>query len=169
MASRRQQVGDTPLRNRLVLHRFICHEFGYLEDMAEMLGRLHGLSATSLDTGDESKYATALLLYRNEDRARTPPEQFIEYDANIAALSSRLRMTGEHGRTWKPYQYLALLFTEHYLNRYFDDSEKLRAELNEAKGFSINYLSFFPLCCLNNAREETACCYCLSAWNQTAT
>ena len=38
-----------------------------------------------------------------------------------------------------------------------------------AKDFSINYLSVFPLCCLNNAREETACCYCLSAWNQTVT
>ena len=123
----------TPFRNRLVLHRFICREFGYLEGMAEMLGRLRGLSATDLDTGDESKYATALLLYRNEDRAQIPPEQFIEYDGNIAALSSRLRMSGEHGRAWKPHQYLALLFTEHYLNRYFDDSEKFRAELNEAK------------------------------------
>ena len=38
-----------------------------------------------------------------------------------------------------------------------------------SKGFSINYISFFPLCCLNNAREEAACCYCLSAWNQTVT
>ena len=36
-------------------------------------------------------------------------------------------MTGEHGRTWKPHQYLALLFTEHYLNRYFADPESLRA------------------------------------------
>ena len=42
-------------------------------------------------------------------------------------------MTGEHGRTWKPHQYLALLFTERYLNRYFDDPEQLRTDLNEAK------------------------------------
>ena len=41
--------------------------------------------------------------------------------------------------------------------------------LVEGKGFSMNYLSVFPLCCLNNVREETACCYCLSAWNQTVT
>ena len=61
------------------------------------------------------------------------PEQLRAYDANIAALSVRLRMTGEHGRTWKPHQYLALLFTEHYLNRYFGDIESLRADLNEAK------------------------------------
>ena len=123
----------TLLQSRLVLHRFICHEFGYPAGMAGMLGQLRGLSATNLDTGDESRYATALLLYRNEDHAKVPPEQFIEYDANIAALSRRLRMTGEHGRTWKPHQYLALLFTEHYLSRYFADPEQLRAELNEAK------------------------------------
>ena len=123
----------TALRKRLVLHRFVCHEFGYLGDMTGMLGRLRGLSATNLDTCDESRYATALLLYRNEDRAKVPPEQFIEYDANIAALSHRVRMSGEHGRTWKPHQYLALLFTEHYLSRYFADPEQLRTELNEAK------------------------------------
>ena len=99
----------------------------------DMLGGLRGLSAANLDAGDESMYATALLLYRNEDRAKVPPEQFIEYDANIAALSHRLRMTSEHGRTWKSHQYLALLFTEHYLSRYFADPEQLRAELNEAK------------------------------------
>ena len=42
-------------------------------------------------------------------------------------------------------------------------------EFSRYKGFSMNYLSVFPLCCLNNVREETACCYCLSAWNQTVT
>ena len=87
MASRHRQTGSTLLRNRLVLHRFICHEFGYLEGMAGMLDRLRDLSATNLDPGDESKYATALLLYRNEDHAKVSREQFIAYDANIAALS----------------------------------------------------------------------------------
>ena len=62
-----------------------------------------------------------------------PSDQFAEYDANIGALSRRLRMTREHGRTWKPHQYLALLFTEHYLRRYFDDPEALCADLNQAK------------------------------------
>ena len=56
-----------------------------------------------------------------------------EYDSNILEHSRRLRMTQERGRTWKPHQYLALLFTEHYLNRYFTDPEKLRADLNYGK------------------------------------
>jgi len=134
MTSRRQSVaGDALLRNRLVLHRFICHELGYPAGMAAILGQLRGLSATNPDIGDESNYATALLLYRSEDHAKIPSEKFIEYNANIAALSRRLRMTSQYGRTWKPHQYVALLFTEHYLSRYFYDLDQLRVELNEAK------------------------------------
>ena len=122
----------TTLRNRLALHRFVCHEFGYLGGMSDMLDRLRDLAA-GFDAGGESEYATALGLYRHPTRTKVTPEQLRAYDANIVALSVRLRMTGEHGRTWKPHQYLALLFTEHYLNRYFADPESLRADLNEAK------------------------------------
>ena len=42
-------------------------------------------------------------------------------------------MTAERGRGWKPHQWLALLFAEHYLRRYFDDPEALRDALNDAK------------------------------------
>ena len=122
----------TTLRNRLALHRFVCHEFGYLGGMSDMLDRLRDLAA-GFDAGGESEYATVLGLYRHPTRTKVTPEQLRAYDANIAALSVRLRMTGKHGRTWKPHQYLALLFTEHYLNRYFADPESLRADLNEAK------------------------------------
>ena len=130
--SSHSQTGPKILQNRLALHRFVCHEFGYLGGMSDMLDRLRDLAA-GFDAGGESEYAMALGLYRHPTRTKVTPEQLRAYDANIAALSVRLRMTGEHGRTWKPHQYLALLFTEHYLNRYFADPESLRADLNEAK------------------------------------
>ena len=126
------QGGGSPLQNRLVLHRFVCHEFGYLGGMSDMLDRLRDL-ATGFDASGESEYARALSLYQHPTRTKVTRELFAEYDANIATLSRRLRMAGEHGRTWKSHQYLALLFTEHYLNRYFVDPESLRADLNEAK------------------------------------
>ena len=119
----------TPLQNRLALHRFVCREFGY-DGMQMMLERL-GSAPAGFDANGESEYARAL--YLNPARASITLEQLSAYDANIATHSRRLRMTGEHGREWKPYQYLALLFTEHYLNRYFDDSERLCADLNAAK------------------------------------
>ena len=117
-----------PLENRLVLHRFMCLEFGY-DDIFAMLDRLRDVPASFI--GDTSEYARAL--YLNPDRANIAPNLFADYDAEIAALSRQLRMNGEYGRSWKPHQYLALLFSEHYLRRYFDDSENLRDELNEAK------------------------------------
>ena len=119
----------TRLQSRLALHRFICREFGY-DDMDAMLERLDYAQGELVSEG-ESDYAQSL--HPHPARARVTPDQFAEYDANIAAHSRRLRMTEEHGRTWKPHQYLALLFTEHYLHRYFDDPEALCADLNHAK------------------------------------
>ena len=129
MQQRRGSTENAPLQNRLALHRFVCREFGY-EDLGAMLERLEDAPA-GLDGDGESEYARAL--YLNPARTRVAPDRFAEYDGHIGALSRRLRMTGEHGRTWKPHQYLALLFTEHYLCRYFDDPEALRADLNRAK------------------------------------
>ena len=135
-----RQTGTTPLQNRLVLHRFVCREFGY-EDMPAMLDQLRNVPAR-LDPSGESEYACAL--YLNPDRATVSPEQLATYDANITAHSRRLRLAGEHGRTWKPYQYLALLFTEHYLCRYFDDPEGLRAALNAARGLDPAMPEYTP-------------------------
>ena len=119
----------TRLQSRLALHRFICREFGY-DDLDAMLERLRDARGVLL-SGGESDYAQALSPHPS--RARVPAGQFANYDANIVEHSHRLRMTEEHGRTWKPHQYLALLFTEHYLHRYFDDLEALCADLNQEK------------------------------------
>ena len=99
------------LQNRLALHRFICREFGY-EGLPAMLERLRDAPAGFTGSG-ESEYARAL--YLNPNLAAVTPDRLLAYDANIAAHSRKLRMNGEQGREWKPYQYLALLFTERYL------------------------------------------------------
>ena len=128
MPPRRRLVGTSLLQNRLVLHRFMCREFGY-DDMRTMLDRLRGVPAGA-DAGGESEYARALYL------SHTAPirvEELAKYDANVVAHSHKLHMTAEQGRVWKSYQYLALLFTERYLHRYFHDSEALCADLNRAR------------------------------------
>ena len=119
----------TPLENRLVLHRFLCREFGY-PDLAAMLERLRDVPAGAA-AGGESEYAKAL--YLNPEKAVMGPDRFAEYDAAIAETGRRLRMTPEHARGWKPHQWLALLFAEHYLHFYFEDRERLLAALNAEK------------------------------------
>ena len=116
----------TTLRNHLALHRFVCLEFGY-DDLNGLLERLRPARG-ELPTGGGNDYALALAPL--PARAQVTADRLAEYDAHIVAHSARLRLTAEHGRTWKPHQYLALLFTEHYLHRYFDDPEALRRDLN---------------------------------------
>ncbi len=123
----RRRADIAPLQNLLILHHFVCRAFGY-DDMRAMLDLLRDVPPT-VGAGGESAYARTLYTAR----ATVGWDDFAQYDANITEHSRRLRMTGEHGRTWKPHQYLALLFTEHYLHHYFDDSETLRADLNRAK------------------------------------
>ena len=77
-----------------------------------------------------SGYASLFWYGNRQIRPRIDLDQFVQYDANILEHSRKLRMTQERGRTWKPHQYLAMVFTEHYLNRYFTDPEKFCTELN---------------------------------------
>ena len=55
-----------------------------------------------------------------------PTELLLEYDQNIVKHTQRLndrRITrGEEPIVWKYFQYLTLLFTEIYLDRYFRDA-----------------------------------------------
>ena len=125
----RRRTGNAPLENRLVLHAFMCRQFGY-PGTDGMLDDLRSVPSAFPAAG-ESEYARAL--YMNPERAQVTHERLAEYDANIRTHSARLRMTADHGRTWKPHQYVALLFTEHYLRRYFDDPEALRRDLNLAR------------------------------------
>lgn len=117
------------LQSLQVLLRFMCREFGY-SDIAAMLRDLHR-APDNLELGNESEYSRAL--YINSAEARISPDQFSSYDTNIIAHSRQLRMMLEYGRMWKPHQYLALLFTEHYLHRYFEDAERLRLDLNRQR------------------------------------
>lgn len=89
MPPRRRPVG-TSLQNRLVLHRFICREFGY-NDMRAMLDRLRDVPA-GFDAGGESEYARALYL---SSAAQVRADELTRYDANIVAHSHKLRMTVE--------------------------------------------------------------------------
>ena len=63
-----------------------------------------------------------------------PTELLLEYDQNIVKHTQRLndrRITrGEAPVIWKYFQYLTLLFTEIYLDRYFRDPQALLQAIN---------------------------------------
>ena len=116
--------------DRAVLQRFLCREFGY-PDTPAMLSQLD-----SMDPGicnyRGSDYACALYSGA-QTRPTVTPEQMIEYDLRLITHSETLGWPANDDHPWTPFLYLALLFTERYLDRYFNDPWELRDDLNRAK------------------------------------
>ena len=124
----------SPLEKRMVLHRFMCNQFGY-SNLRAMLSDLDNLS-DQIDGNESGLFAQALLL-RFKSNALVTKKDIARYDENIATHSQVLRMTVEKGKSWKPFQYLALLFTERYLDLYFEDADALAEALNAWKETDI--------------------------------
>jgi hypothetical protein len=128
-AHNRPQV---PFSSRLVLHQWLLSLFNVkrFEDLAE---HLRGDSLEGLDENNihHFHYALTAQLF---DLTQLPAELLLEYDQNIVRHTQRLndrRITrGEDPIIWKYFQYLALLFAEIYLDRYFRDPQALLQALN---------------------------------------
>lgn len=58
-------------------------------------------------------------------------EMLRQYDENIVRHTMRINLRRSETVKWKYFQYLSLLFTEIYLDRYFSDPEALLNELND--------------------------------------
>ncbi len=121
----------TALEKRMVLHRFMCDQFGYT-DLRVMLNRLAGLPQGFMEN-NESRFARVISAYIDPYPTGATKNDIARYDANIIAHSQALGMVDEQGKSWKPFQYLALLFTERYLDLYFHDREILVEKLNKWK------------------------------------
>ncbi|MDO5582314.1 MAG: DEAD/DEAH box helicase family protein [Planctomycetia bacterium] len=71
--------------------------------------------------------------YPNWDRiAQIPESQILRYEENIVRYTKRINeKRRQRPVVWKYFQWLSLLFTEIYFDRFFSDKEKLCRDLNE--------------------------------------
>lgn len=104
-------------------------EVASFDEIAELLKdpRLEGF-----DEDNVSRFARELT-QRLFDREELPPAVLLGYDENIVRHWQRVTERRSHaGQPLYPkyFQYLALLFTEIYLDRYFRDESALLASLN---------------------------------------
>ncbi|RMH59027.1 MAG: DEAD/DEAH box helicase, partial [Candidatus Hydrogenedentota bacterium] len=93
-------------------------------------------SLEGLDPDNTHRFLNELLeKIPAEKRPELSDETLLEYDRNIVrhtlAINENRLCAGEDAIVWKYFQYLALLFTEIYLDRYFTDPYALRAAINE--------------------------------------
>ena len=111
--------------NQWMLGLFDCASF---ELLAEHLNRD---AMEGYDGENTSYFYTALI--RNTLQRQIPDDELLRYDVNIFNHTERLNnnRTGNEKINWKYFQYLALLFTEIYLDKYFRDSDGLLTALND--------------------------------------
>ena len=118
--------------HKLVLNQWLLSLFNMkrFEELAEHLRNetLEGLDENNIH------HFHHVLAAQFFNLAQLPPELLLEYDQNIVKHTQRLnerRITrGEEPIVWKYFQYLTLLFSEIYLDRYFRDPEALLVTLN---------------------------------------
>ena len=123
---------QVPFAYKLVLNQWLLSLFNVkrFEDLAEHLRNeaLEGLDENNVH------YFHHALTDQLLNLTQLPTELLLEYDQNIVRHTQRLnerRITrGEKPIVWKYFQYLTLLFTEIYLDRYFRDPKALLALLS---------------------------------------
>ena len=119
--------------HKLVLNQWLLSLFNVklFEDLAEHL-RNEDLEGMDENNIHHFHHALTAQLFNLTQLAT---ELLLEYDQNIVKHTQRLnerRITrGDEPIVWKYFQYLTLLFSEIYLDRYFRDPKALLGDLNK--------------------------------------
>ncbi len=147
--SRRLQVTNSPsphvsmsprlkFAQKLVLNQWILHLFG-VSSIDKLAERMRFPEIEGFDENNVSKVYHNLRLFINGPEL--PHDLLLAYDQNIVRhwqrITERRNKVG-HPLYPKYFQYLALLFTEIYLDRYFSGPDKLLEDLNTyVKAFNL--------------------------------
>lgn len=118
---------------RLILHQWLLGLFG-VSSFERLAANLKAPELEGFDENNVSRFYHALCLHTPTDkRPHLPDDLLLAYDQNLVRHWKRITERRNHGGPFlypKYFQYLALLFTEIYLDRYFRDPEGLLAQLN---------------------------------------
>ncbi|MGL4852633.1 MAG: DEAD/DEAH box helicase family protein [Phocaeicola sp.] len=136
MAKKNTTKETIRLSHALVLNRFILSLFGStsLEAMSEYL------KDPILERYDENNvsmfyHELVARLFHNDTLTK---EMLMEYDQNIYRHTQEISERRSEPIRWKYFQYISLLFTEVYLDRYFNGREALLSDLNSYLGKTFN-------------------------------
>lgn len=118
------------LQNALVLFKYLLWQFG-CKDLEALSTNLKDAALEGLEEeGYSTKFYRTLKNYLYTDKFKDG--QLEQYDQNIVSHTKEInaKRSEEEKVTWKYYQYLALLFTEIFLDKFFTDSGLLCEDLN---------------------------------------
>ena len=132
--------------DQLVLFRYFLHELR-LDSLNGLGIKLNSTEYEGLNESGNTYFCDYITRISKMKGASITPEKLRLYDENICRHT---RQIGEKrcGIRWKYFQYVALLFTEIYLDRYFTNADGFCADLNtwleEKKNESIGKIDFQP-------------------------
>ncbi len=130
---RRNNKPQIPFSQKLALNQWLLSLFN-VDRFEQLAEHLRGEALQGLDENNIHHFHHALTA-QLFNLTQLPTDLLLEYDQNIVRHTQRLnerRITrGEEPIAWKYFQYLSLLFTEIYLDRYFRDPDALLQALNE--------------------------------------
>jgi len=129
---RRRSEAERPLRfdQRLVLNQWMLGLFG-VRSFDQLARNLRDPECEGFDENNVSRFYHQLRLLF--ERPELPHDLLLAYDQNIVRHWRAITARRNHGGRFlypKYFQYLALLFTEIYLDRFFRDPDRLLADLN---------------------------------------
>lgn len=118
--------------HKLVLNQWLLSLF-HVDTFEKLAEHLRSEALEGLDENNVHRFHHALTA-QLFNLTHLSTELLLEYDQNIVRhtlrLNERRLAHGKEPIVWKYFQYLALLFTEIYLDRYFRDPKGLLADLN---------------------------------------
>lgn len=122
------------LTDKLVLNQWALRLFG-CECFDQLAEHLRDDALEGLDSEEIHRLGRALMLHiPAAQRPTLPDDELLRHDAAIVRATRDMNEPRIRGGLrpiqWKYFQYLSLLFTEIYLERYFADAATLREALN---------------------------------------
>ena len=113
------------LSKRLALNLYFLDQFG-CENFDELQEKLKGVKE-GVDSDGKSYFADALII---RERSKIEAQEVLRHDQAIREYVERLSRNRRTNIRLKYFQYLAVLFTEIFLERYFSRRKQLVSELN---------------------------------------
>lgn len=144
--AKRQNLHLPTFDDQLVLFRYFLHELK-LDSLGALGEKLNSAEYEGFNSSGNTYFYTYIDRICKMKGSTVPLEKLRLYDENICRYT---RQIGEKrgGLQWKYFQYIALLFTEMYLDRYFSDAEAfcndLNAWLQQVKSRSRGLIDFQP-------------------------
>ena len=142
----RRTAPQASFDDQLVLFRYFLHELR-IDSLSGLSEKLNSTEYEGVNESGNTYFCDYIARISNMKGAAVTPEKLRLYDENICRHT---RQIGEKrgGLRWKYFQYVALLFTEMYLDRYFSNAEAFCADLNawldDKKTESLGLIDFQP-------------------------